>query len=89
MATKQPPGQPAPAAPGARMGAIGTAVLESRPQRLRYWGGWGTISKINAKSVRLASRAGRLPFDQITQVTISDGRAVRMVDGARMIDETR
>jgi hypothetical protein len=53
--------------------------------RIRYWGGWDTVAKVNAKSVRLASRTGRLPFDQIKAVSTGDGRAVRIIDGARTI----
>lgn len=53
--------------------------------RIRYWGGWDIVAKVNTKSVRLASRAGRLPFDQIKAVSTGDGRAVRIVDGARTV----
>lgn len=53
--------------------------------RIQYWGGWDTIAKVNAKSIRLASRAGRLPFDQIKTVRASDGRDVRLVDGVRTV----
>lgn len=53
--------------------------------RIRYWGGWDTVAKVNAKSVRLASRAGRLPFDRIKAVTTSDGCAVHVIDGARTV----
>ena len=53
--------------------------------RIRYWGGWDTVAKVNAKSVRLASRAGRLPFDQFKAVNTDDGRAVRIADDARVI----
>ena len=54
--------------------------------RIQYWGGWDTIAKVNAKSIRLASRAGRLPFDQIKTVRASDGRDVRLVDGDNLVD---
>jgi hypothetical protein len=55
--------------------------------RIRYWGGWDTVAKVNPKSVRLASRTGRLPFDQIKAVSTGDGRAVPIVDGARTVSD--
>jgi hypothetical protein len=53
--------------------------------RIRYGGGWDTVVKVNAKSVPLTSRAGRLPFDQIKAVSAGDARAVRVADGARTV----
>lgn len=73
----------------AKAAAAGAQVWDSATikagDRIRYWGGWDTVAKVNAKSVRLASRAGRLPFDQIKAVNTDDGRAVRIADDARVI----
>lgn len=62
------------------------AATVAAGDEIRYWGGWGTVVKVNAQSVRLAGRAGRLPFDQITAVRTATGHTVRIVNGARSID---
>ncbi len=67
---------------GAHVWDVATVEVDDR---IRYWGGWDTVAKVNAKSVRLASRTGRLPFDQIKAVSTRDGRAVRIIDGGRTI----
>lgn len=55
--------------------------------RVRYWGGWGAVAKVNTKSVGIAGHRGRLPFDAITAVTTSDNRPVRIVAGARVVED--
>lgn len=52
--------------------------------RIRYWSScWGTVARVNAKSVGLTERRGRLPYDKIKEVRDQEGQAVRIVDGAR------
>ncbi|SKY96173.1 Domain of uncharacterised function (DUF3560) [Mycobacteroides abscessus subsp. bolletii] len=54
--------------------------------RVQYWSNvWGTVRRVNAKSVGLEKLRGRLPYDQIKAVQDSAGRTVRLVAGARTV----
>jgi len=50
------------AAGGAQVWDATTVVVGDK---IRYWAGWHTVTKVNSKSVRLDSRTGRLPFDTL------------------------
>lgn len=53
--------------------------------KIRCPAGWVTVTRVNAKSVQVAERRGRLPFDRITGVESSDGQRVRIVAGTRVV----
>lgn len=54
--------------------------------RVQYWSNvWGTVARVNAKSIGLVNLRGRLPYDQIKAVQDGAGRPVRLVAGERTI----
>ncbi|MFV8141872.1 DUF3560 domain-containing protein [Mycolicibacterium senegalense] len=54
--------------------------------KIRFMGDmWATVAKVNAKSVGLVGRSGRLPYDRIKDVQNGGGDVVRIVAGARVI----
>ncbi|TEA09062.1 DUF3560 domain-containing protein [Mycobacteroides salmoniphilum] len=70
---------------GAQLWSADTVLVGDR---VRYWSNsWGTVARVNAKSVGLVERRGRLPYDQINAVADSAGRTIRLVAGARTVTE--
>ncbi len=76
--------------------AAGTATAYSREvitkgDLVRYVGHFHQVLKVNAKSVTIGSIVGgswtdRVPYSEIRGLRDADGKVVRIVDGARVIE---
>lgn len=56
--------------------------------RVRFWSTqWGVVRRVNAKTVSLAGRSGRLPYDQIREVQTASGQVVKIQAGQRVVVE--